>query len=41
MQRLKVHGFIVLDYMDCYPEAIAALGGSDAARYAMMAKRVT
>ena len=27
MQRLKVQGFIVLDYADRYPEAIAALGG--------------
>lgn len=27
MQRLKVHGFIVLDHMDRYPEAIGALMG--------------
>jgi len=27
MQRLKVQGFIVLDYASRYPEAIAALGG--------------
>ena len=27
MNRLRVEGFIVLDYMDRYPEAIAALGG--------------
>lgn len=27
MQRLRVEGFIVLDYADRYPEAIAALGG--------------
>ena len=27
MQRLRVQGFIVLDYADRYPEAIAALGG--------------
>lgn len=27
MKRLKVHGFIVLDYMSRYPEAIAALSG--------------
>ena len=27
MQRVKIQGFIVLDYMDRYPEAIAALGG--------------
>ena len=27
MQRLKVQGFIVLDYADRYPEAIMALGG--------------
>jgi NADPH-dependent curcumin reductase len=26
-QRLKVHGFIVIDYVARYPEAIAALGG--------------
>ena len=26
MQRLRVEGFIVLDYADRYPEAIAALG---------------
>jgi NADPH-dependent curcumin reductase len=27
MQRLRVHGFIVLDHMDRYPEAIGALMG--------------
>lgn len=27
MQRVKVHGFIVLDHMDRYPEAIGALMG--------------
>ena len=27
MKRARVEGFIVLDYMDRYPEAIAALGG--------------
>ena len=26
MQRLRVEGFIVLDYADRYPEAIKALG---------------
>ena len=26
MQRLRVEGFIVLDYLDRYPEAIGALG---------------